>query len=149
MIYWFVGQPGAGKTVLANALAEKFRETQDSSEIFRIDGDDLRALTVNKDYSKAGREANIKRAQAIAHYLSNQGKTVIVSLVAPYRDLREQLKKVASVREFYVHTTNIRGREHYHADDFEKPQANFTDIDTSDISIEKSLAQVLESFNDK
>ena len=54
-------------------------------EPFHVDGDDLRALTSNADYSRAGREANIRRAQTIAHYLHNQDRVVVVSLVAPYR----------------------------------------------------------------
>ena len=48
MIYWFTGQPGAGKTVLANALKQQLENT------FHIDGDDLRDIFDNKDYSEAG-----------------------------------------------------------------------------------------------
>ena len=60
MIYWFTGQPGHGKTTLAKALIAHLR-TQ-GVEPFHVDGDDLRALTANADYSRAGREANIRRA---------------------------------------------------------------------------------------
>ena len=91
----------------------------------------LRALTSNADYSRAGREANIRRAQTIAHYLQNQGRTVVVSLVAPYRDIREELKAHAEVTEVYVHTTEQRGREEKHAKDYEPPFANFIAIDTT------------------
>ena len=80
MIYWFTGQPGHGKTTLAKALIAHLRAQ--GTEPFHVDGDDLRALTANADYSRAGRESNIRRAQTIAHYLQNQGRTVVVSLVA-------------------------------------------------------------------
>ena len=46
MIYWFTGQPCAGKTVLANMLKEEHLPNA-----FRIDGDDMRELFSNKDYS--------------------------------------------------------------------------------------------------
>ena len=95
MIYWFTGQPGHGKTTLAKALIAHLRAQ--GTEPFHVDGDDLRALTANADYSRAGREANIRRAQTIAHYLQNQGRTVVVSLVAPYRNIREELKANAEV----------------------------------------------------
>ena len=78
MIYWFTGQPHSGKTTLANLLKEKWLP-----HAFRIDGDEMRELFSNKDYSEKGRRANIDAAQKIAHYLHNQGKDVIVSLVSP------------------------------------------------------------------
>ena len=141
MIYWFTGQPGHGKTTLALALIEHLRAQ--GVEPFHVDGDDLRALTSNADYSRAGREANIRRAQTIAHYLHNQGRTVVVSLVAPYRAIREELKAATEVTEVYVHTTEARGREEKHAKDYEAPVTNFIDIDTTGTTVEASLQLLL------
>lgn len=142
MIYWFTGQPGHGKTTLAKALIAHLRAQ--GTEPFHVDGDDLRAQTANADYSRAGREANIRRAQTIAHYLQNQGCTVVVSLVAPYRGIREELKANAKVTEVYVHTTEKRGREDRHATDYEAPLENFIDIDTTGRSEEDSLKELLD-----
>ena len=115
-------------------------------EAFHVDGDDLRALTTNADYSRGGRENNIRRAQLLAHYLQSKGQTVVVSLVAPYRDIREELKATAQVTEVYVHTTETRGREEKHASDYEAPLDNFIDIDTTGKSVEDSLQQVLDAI---
>ena len=142
MIYWFTGQPGHGKTTLAKALIAHLRAQ--GIKPFHVDGDDLRALTANADYSRAGREANIRRAQTIAHYLQNQGRTVVVSLVAPYRDIREELKASAEVTEVYVHTTEQRGREDRQATDYEAPLENFIDINTTGRSEEDSLNELLD-----
>ena len=141
MIYWFIGQPGHGKTVLSDLLKQKLEQTfQGKKKIFRIDGDDLRSLTENQDYSRAGREQNIRRAQTIAQYLHNQGHDVIVSLVAPYLELREEFKnRVKDVIEIYVHTSEIRGREKFHSEEFEAPVTNYIDIDTTATSPEESL----------
>jgi adenylylsulfate kinase len=144
MIYWFTGQPGHGKTTLALALIGHLRAQ--GTEPFHVDGDDLRALTSNADYSRAGREANIRRAQTIAHYLQNQGRTVVVSLVAPYRDIREELKAHAQVTEIYVHTKEQRGREEKHAKDYEPPFANFIAIDTTGRAEEESLRELLDQL---
>ena len=144
MIFWFTGQPGHGKTTLAKALIAHLRDQ--GTEPFHVDGDDLRALTANADYSRAGREANIRRAQTIAHYLQNQGQTVVVSLVAPYRDIREELKAHAQVTEVYVHTTEQRGREDKHAKDYEAPLANFIEIDTTKQAVEDSLKALLDQL---
>ena len=113
---------------------------------FHVDGDDLRALTTNEDYSRGGRENNIRRAQMLAHYLQSKGHTVVVSLVAPYRDIREELKAAADVTEVYVHTTETRGREEKHASDYEPPLTDFIDIDTTGKSVEESLNEVVAAL---
>jgi len=144
MIYWFTGQPGHGKTTLAKAMLSHL--ASQGIEAFHVDGDDLRALTTNADYSRGGRENNIRRAQLLAHYLQSKGQTVVVSLVAPYRDIREELKATAEVTEVYVHTTETRGREETHASDYEAPLDNFIDIDTTGKSVEGSLQEVLDAI---
>ena len=144
MIYWFTGQPGHGKTTLAKAMLDHL--AAEGIEAFHVDGDDLRALTTNADYSRGGRENNIRRAQLLAHYLQSKGHTVVVSLVAPYRDIREELKAAADVTEVYVHTTETRGREEKHASDYEPPLADFIDIDTTGKSVEESLQEVIAAL---
>ena len=140
MIFWFTGQPGSGKTTLGKALLEKL------SDVLHIDGDDLRGLSANVDYSEKGRISNIRTARSIAMYLDNKGKNVVVSVVAPYKWLREEFKERHNVNEIYVHTSEIRGREHYFAEDYEKPEENFLDIDTTNISVEECISRVLEEF---
>ena len=144
MIYWFTGQPGHGKTTLAKAMLDHL--AAEGIAAFHVDGDDLRTLTTNADYSRGGRENNIRRAQLLAHYLQSKGHTVVVSLVAPYRDIREELKAAANVTEVYVHTTETRGREEKHASDYEAPLTDFIDIDTTGKSVEESLQEVIAAL---
>ena len=153
MIYWFTGQPGAGKTVLAELLKVKLEAPRNFAyKIFRIDGDEMRDLFSNKDYSIKGRIANIDAAQKIAHYLHNQGKDVIVSLVSPYLDQREDFKNNLDywqVKEIFVHydkNEEERGRENYHVENFGTPRGNFIDIDTSIDSPEESLLKVRKAI---
>jgi adenylylsulfate kinase len=127
MIYWFTGQPAAGKTTLAKYLTEHFPK----DSVIHIDGDDLREIFKNKDYSITGRRLNIQRAQHIAQFLHSKGYSVIVSLVSPYRDQREEFKFNTSVIEIYVHTTEDRGRNQFHVEEYEPPIENFIDIDTT------------------
>ena len=145
MIYWFTGQPGHGKTTLAKALIQHLENA--GEKVFHIDGDDLRALTVNTDYSKDGRINNIKKAQTIALYLHSKGEVVVVSLVAPYRDLREEFKSHAPVQEIFVYTSEVRGRENKHASDYEPPLLSFIDVDTTKKSVEESLVLILNKIN--
>lgn len=146
MIYWFTGQPGAGKTTLANALEEYLIENDlAKGQIFKIDGDDLRELTSNKDYSINGRVQNVATAQKLAKYLDNKGHTVIVSVVAPYIDQREDFKAFAEgkVIEVFVKCSKERGREQYFAKSYKQPEDNYIEIDTSDASIDESLNELV------
>jgi adenylylsulfate kinase len=146
MIYWFTGQPGHGKTVLAKSLKEYIEYNYSHKQVLHIDGDDLREILINKDYSKQGRENNIRTAQSIALYLDNKGYDVVVSLVAPYKELREEFKSRTQTQEIYVHTTEERGREQFHVQDYEVPTENFIDIDTTDDTPESSLVYLINKL---
>ena len=145
MVLWFTGQPGSGKTTLTNRFIDDkligFMKIH-TVRIVHIDGDDLRETVDNKDYSEKGRRENITLAMNLARFMDNKGFTVIVSLVSPYRDQREELKMERNITEFYLHTTETRGKEDYFVEDYEPPLHNFTDINTNK-SIEECLDEVL------
>ena len=148
MIVWLTGQPGSGKTT----LAERFINDKliwfmrvNHRDIIHIDGDDLRDVLDNKDYSEKGRRENINLAMNLARFMDNKGFTVVVSLVSPYRDQREELKMERNVAEFYLHTTEIRGKEDYFVDNYESPLHNFTDIDTNK-TIEECVNEILDVY---
>lgn len=143
MIYWFTGQPGAGKTTLALEL-KKFLENGNVRSVFHIDGDDLRDIFQNKDYSETGRRKNIEMAQYIAKFLSYKNKDVIVSLVSPYKDQRDGFKNLNNVVEIYIHTTESRGRERYHVYEYEKPTENFVSLDTTNKRIDESFIELIK-----
>jgi adenylylsulfate kinase len=144
MIYWFTGQPGAGKTTLAKHLVAFLTNT---TKVLHIDGDDLRDIFKNKDYSEAGRRKNIERAQDIALFMNEKGHDVVVSLVSPYRDQREEFKDKSEAVEIYVHTTEERGRENFHVTDYEKPEENYVDVDTTNVSDVESFIDLIKRID--
>ena len=148
MIIWLTGQPGSGKTTLANELIKALTENSESIKIINLDGDDLRSINKNKDYSKEGRIKNISTAISIIRFLANKDYLCIVSIVAPYRFLRDELKSEFSLIEVYLHTTEVRGREHYFAEDYEPPEKDFLDIDTTEVTVEACISKILEEFTE-
>lgn len=139
MIIWMTGQPGSGKTTICKRIL------WDKPGVFHIDGDDLRDLFENKDYSETGRRKNIELAQQIAQYLHKKGSDVVVSLVSPYKDQRDKFKEKMgdNLFEVYVHTSEMRGREDYFVKEYGQPSDNFLDIDTTNESVEESMNKVL------
>lgn len=143
MIYWLTGQPGSGKTTLAEWIKAHFY-----GNAIIIDGDDIRDVYQNKDYSEEGRRKNIEKAQDLALFLHHKKLTPIVSLVSPYRDQRESFKEKLGedIKEVYVHTTEIRGREDFHVQNYEPPLTNFIDVDTTNEDQYLSFQRIKKSL---
>lgn len=137
-IYWLTGQPGVGKTTIAKAMIER------NKSWINVDGDVLRENFNNQDYSENGRYVNIKLAQTIAEFLYLNDRTVVVSLVSPYRELREDFKKKlqGNLTEIYVHTTEDRGKNEFQVENYEEPLENFIDLDTTNKTVEESIEEL-------
>ena len=139
MILWFTGQPGSGKTTLCNEIKEKILYSHHylKDKIIHLDGDDLRDVLDNKDYSEKGRRKNIQFAINMAKVMENKGYLVLVSLVSPYHDLR-----IGEI--FYLHSERDL-RQDYHVENYEPPTENFTKINT-DKPIEECINEILNVY---
>ena len=146
MIIWLTGQPGSGKTTLANSIIYSLTKEQSDIKIINLDGDDLRSINKNKDYSKEGRIKNISTAISIIRFLANKDYLCVVSIVAPYRFLRNELKTEFPFLEVYLHTKEIRGRENFFAKDYEVPLEKHLSIDTGKLSIKESTNEILNVY---
>ncbi len=134
MIIVIFGQPHSGKTTLGNLIDADFY----------IDGDHLRRLFQNKDYSKQGRISNLNRASDIATYLHYNGNKVVLSLVYPYKEARDYLNSLSTnVKWIYLTYTKPRGREEFHVSNFEEPELeSFLQINTDNLTIEECINQI-------
>jgi adenylylsulfate kinase-like enzyme len=133
MIIALFGQPGSGKTTLSTKIEADFY----------IDGDHLRNMFKNKDYSKQGRINNLNRASDIATYLHYNGNDVVLSLVYPYKEARDYLNSlVPDIKWIYLYYKGKRGRENFHVKDFDSIEENVISIDTTNQSIDDSLIEI-------
>ena len=131
MILWFYGQPGAGKTTLANALNLRINGIQ-------VDGDDVRNVFNNKDYSKEGRIKNLTLINNIVRFLDNKNFDVIVSVVSPYQEIRDQMLDL-DIKYFYVYTSELRGKEQFFVKDLEIGKNDIM-LDTTNKTIDEVLS---------
>lgn len=136
MIIVLFGQPNSGKTTLANLI----------NADFYIDGDHLRTMFKNKDYSKQGRINNLNRASDIATYLHYNNNDVLLSLVYPYKEARDYLNSlVDNVKWIYLTYTEPRGREEFHVADFDEPELeNFMQINTDNLTIKETITKIIQ-----
>jgi adenylate kinase family enzyme len=142
MIIVLFGQPHCGKSTLAKEL-EMSRVLYGA---VNIDGDELRKLFVNTDYSREGRLRNLNRASDIATYLNYMGDDVVLSLVYPYKEARDYLNSLCKdVHWIYLTYEGERGRENFHVKDFDVPtDERILHLDTSKMSPFDCVTEILK-----
>lgn len=94
-IFWLTGLPCSGKTTIAKELAKNIH-----AEI--LDGDDIRKIISNNDFTLGGRRKHMLSVAEFASILSKYNN-VIVSLVSPIKSVREEIKKrYPNLIEIYI-----------------------------------------------
>lgn len=90
---WMTGLSGSGKSTIASLLEEQLVLMQGKS-VYRLDGDNIRT-GLNRDlgFSKADRAESVRRVGELACLFADAGTITIVSLVSPYREDRESVRK--------------------------------------------------------
>lgn len=147
MIIILFGQPTSGKTTLAKSYQMRlFLDYGVSVPI--VDGDDIRAMFNNQDYSKEGRIKNLNRISDIATFLNKQYHVVLVSAVYPITEARNYLNGLNPEQVIWVYLTyqGERGREANHVKDFEIPNEfempNLLTLNTTNHDVEQCTQKI-------
>ena len=137
MIIVLFGQPHSGKSTIANKLLQ--------DQDWNIDGDELRLIFKNTDYSRQGRIKNLNRASDIAVYMNHIGTgNVILSLVYPYKEARDYMNSLTDdVKWVYLTYTGERGREKFHVSDYEPPvDENVLHLNTTETTPDECVVAI-------
>jgi adenylylsulfate kinase len=99
---WLTGLSSAGKTTLNRALCERLRAK--GYRVESLDGDAVRqSLCKDLGFSRADRDENIRRIGALANLWTRQGAIVVVSVISPYRAMRDAVRRtIGAFVEIYV-----------------------------------------------
>jgi len=159
-VVWFTGLSGAGKSTIAREVCERLRILGEAVEY--LDGDAIREVFPNTGFTRAEREAHIRRVGFLASRLEHHGVTVVCALISPYAASREQVR--AMCRRFLeVHVATPLGECERRDvkglykrvrqgeisgftgidDPYEPPVNPDLVIDTTDISVHEAADQVM------
>lgn len=169
VMLWFTGLSGSGKSTVAIALE---RELQKRGLLCRIlDGDNIRTgINANLGFSADDRRENIRRVAEVAKLFVDTGIITIAAFVSPTEDLRNLAQHIIGkddFKEIFISTPieecerrdvkglyararrgevkNFTGI----SAPFEAPQYPALSLDTSKLSLEESVAQLLQLLNIK
>lgn len=104
---WLTGLPSSGKSTIARILERQLRKGNLKVEL--LDGDVIRThLSKGLGFSKEDRDINIKRVGFVCQLLSRHGVAAIVSVISPYRETRDTVRRmIGNFVEVYVKTSLV------------------------------------------
>lgn len=162
-VLWFTGLSGSGKSTIAERVHAELERRGTEAEY--IDGDALRAVFPGTGFTREQREEHLRRTGYMASRLEAHGIMVVASFVSPYRESRDFIRKLCrNFVEIYVSTPleecerrDVKGlyararkgeiRNFTGIDDpYEPPEHPELTLDTRVLSVEQSVAKVLERF---
>ena len=169
VMLWFTGLSGSGKSTVAIALE---RELQKRGLLCRIlDGDNIRTgINANLGFSADDRRENIRRVAEVAKLFVDTGIITIAAFVSPTEDLRNLAQHIIGKDDFQEIFISTPIEECERRDvkglyararrgevknftgisaPFEAPQHPALSLDTSKLSLEESVAQLLQLLNIK
>lgn len=162
---FFTGLPSSGKSTLANVLITKLMEIGGRPTTL-LDGDLVRKhLSSELGFSKEHRDINIRRIGWVASEITKNGGIAICAPIAPYDSIRKEVRQMIEKGGGFilVHVSTPlqvceqRDRKGLYAkaragiikeftgisDPYEEPTDSDLTIDTSDLSPEECLQNVI------
>lgn len=164
VMLWFTGLSGSGKSTVAIALE---RELQRRGLLCRIlDGDNIRTgINANLGFSTDDRRENIRRIAEVSKLFVDTGVITIAAFISPTEELRQMAARIIGTddfKEIYISTPleecerrdvkglyararrgevkNFTGI----SAPFEAPKHPALSLDTSKLSLEESVAELLK-----
>ena len=162
---FFSGLSGSGKSTIANGILVKLLE-HGNRRVTLLDGDIVRThLSSELGFSKEHREINVKRIGYVASEITKNGGVAICAPIAPFQDSRRfnraLINQYGTYIQVYVSTPlsecerrDVKGlyakaragilKGFTGIDDpFEEPESSELNIDTTNISREQAVQEVM------
>ncbi|QOY38372.1 adenylyl-sulfate kinase [Anaerobacillus isosaccharinicus] len=168
-ILWFTGLSGSGKSTLANAVEKKLILQNVHSYV--LDGDNVRH-GLNKDlgFSDEDRKENIRRIGEVSKLFLDAGIITLTAFISPFREDRDLVRSLVEEGEFIeifvnssLETCESRDPKGLYkkaragiipeftgiSSPYEQPEHPELTIETDKLTIEESVAKVLQYLEEK
>jgi len=160
-VLWFTGLSGAGKSTIA--VATERRLFDKGYQVYVLDGDNVRfGLNADLGFSPEDRAENIRRVGEVAALMAKAGFIVVTAFISPYRSDRDRARAAAGADFHEIHidadvaTCESRDPKGLYkkarageikeftgiSAPYEAPDAPELTVDTSDLSVDESVARV-------
>jgi bifunctional enzyme CysN/CysC len=167
-VVWLTGLSGAGKSTVADAVAERLR--LDGVSVSRLDGDDLRGgLNSDLGFSPEDRRENLRRAAHVARLMAHSGHVTLCSFITPMEADRTLVREIVgdAFLEVYVkaslETCEARDVKGHYKRARSGELANFTGVsapfedpanadvilDTSELSVDEAAQQLVDQIRSR
>ena len=162
-VLWFTGLSGSGKSTLAHAVEEKLY--QNGLNTFVLDGDNVRhGLCSDLGFSDDDRKENIRRISETAKLLLEAGVITLTSFISPFKAERATARSLIPHGDFVeIHCfcpltvceqRDVKGLYKKArlgeiknftgiSSPYEEPENPDLKIDTSQLTLEESVQQVI------
>jgi len=98
-VIWLTGLSGSGKSTIARALEQHL--VSDGHFAYVLDGDNVRyGLCRDLGFAPDDRRENIRRIGEVAHLFADAGGIAIAAFISPYREDRDEARRLAGDRPF-------------------------------------------------
>lgn len=168
-ILWFTGLSSAGKSTLAHAVEERLHQAGCLTFVF--DGDNVRhGLCSDLGFSAEDRNENIRRVGEMTKLFLEAGVIALTAFISPFRTDRERVRSLVPHGDFleiYCHCPlavceerDVKGLyKRARAGEikdftgisspYEEPEQPELVVDTGSLSVEESVAKVLDLLRDR
>lgn len=163
-VLWFTGLSGAGKTTIAVAVVRELVHRGVRTE--HLDGDAVRLLSPT-GFSRAERDAHVTRVGFLASRLEHHGITSVCALISPYAEARQAVRRLCTrfveihvatplaecerrdVKGLYARARRGELSGFTGIDDpYEAPQAAELVVDTSLVTLDQAVSDVLKAWDE-
>ena len=102
-VIFLTGLSGSGKTTIAKSLIQKYKNL--GVKVILLDGDDIRKYIPQTGFDEESRKKHNLNVGYMSSLLESQGHVVVVSLISPYIETRNDIRKMCKrMIEVYVKT---------------------------------------------
>jgi adenylylsulfate kinase len=93
-VIWLTGLSGAGKTTIADALMKAFKDKHIIPVL--LDGDEIRQSLNQNGFDQSSRKKHNLSVGYLASLFEQQGHIVIVALISPYNEIRNEVRNLCT-----------------------------------------------------